>query len=95
MDYSGLNNTGSIGEDSEIKVVIKGRPISNLLNELWFLDLIKIIPELKTLLVNGVLTSVCLTPMTFTFQVNKMRHADDTSTASVRLMTLGYKVNIL
>jgi hypothetical protein len=41
------------------------------------------------------LTGVCLSPMTFTFQVNGMRHADDTSTVSVKLMALGYKVNIL
>ncbi len=84
-----------MGEDPEIKVVIKGKPISSLLDESWFSDLIKIIPELKTLLINGVLTGVCLSPMTFTFQVNGMRHADDTSTVSVKLMALGYKVNIL
>jgi intracellular sulfur oxidation DsrE/DsrF family protein len=95
MDYLGLNNIGNIGEDSEIKVVINGKPISSLLDESWFLKLIEIVPELKTLLVNGVLTGVCLSPMTFTFQVNGMKHADDTSTASVKLMTLGYKVNIL
>jgi hypothetical protein len=95
MDYLGLNNTGNIGKDSEIKVVIKGKPISNLLDESWFLELIKSISELKTLLVNGVLTGVCSSPMTFTFQVNGMRYANDASTASVKLMTLGYKVNIL
>ena len=93
MDYSDLNNIGSIGEDSEIKVVIKGRPISSLLEELWFLDLIKIIPELKTLLVNGVLAGVCLSSMTFTF--HGMRYANDASTASLKLIRLGYRVNIL
>lgn len=93
MDYSGLNNIDSISEDPEIKVVIKGRPISSLLDESWFLDLIKIIPELKTLLVNDVLAGVCLSSMTFTF--HGMRYANDASTASLKLIRLGYKVNIL
>jgi hypothetical protein len=81
-------------EIPEIRVNIQGKLISSLLDESWFLELIKIIPEIKTLLVNGVLTGVCLTTMTFAFQVNRMKYADDTSTASVKLMTLGYKVNI-
>ena len=84
-----------MGEDPEIKDVIKGKPISSLLDESGFLDLNKNIPELKTLLINGVLTGVCLSSMTFTFRVNGMRHADDTSTVSVKLIALGYKVNIL
>jgi hypothetical protein len=82
-------------EIPEIRVNIQGKLISSLLDESWFLELIKIIPEIKTLLVNGVLTGVCLTTMTFTFQVNRMKYADDTGTASVKLMKLGYKVNIL
>jgi hypothetical protein len=95
MSYLGLNNIGDMGEDPEIKVVIKGKPISNLLDESWFLELIKSIPELKTLLVNGVLTGVCSSTIPFTFQVNGMRYANDASTASVKLMTLGYNVNTL
>jgi hypothetical protein len=91
MDYLGVNNMDEI---PEIRVNIQGKLISSLLDESWFLELIKIIPEIKTLLVNGVLTGVCLTTMTFAFQVNRMKYADDTSTASVKLMTLGYKVNI-
>jgi hypothetical protein len=90
MDCLGVNNMDEI---PEIRVNIQGKLISSLLDESWFLELIKIIPEIKTLLVNGVLTGVCLTTMTFAFQV-KMKYADDTSTASVKLMTLGYKVNI-
>lgn len=82
-----------MGEDPEIKVVIKGKPISDLLNESWFLDLIKIIPELKTLLINGVLAGVCLSSMTFTFR--GVRYANDVSTVSLKLIRLGYNVNIL
>lgn len=74
--------------------MIKGKPISNLLDESWFLELIKIIPELKTLLVNGALIGVCSTTMTFKFEVNAIKYAKDVSTAAVKLMMLGYKVDI-
>ncbi len=88
MDYLKLNN-------SEIKVMIKGKPISGLLNESWFLELIKVIPELKTLLTSNVLTGVCLSPMTFAFQVNGTDASRYVNTASAKLMALGYQVNIL
>lgn len=84
-----------MSENPEIKVIIQGKPISSLLDESWFLELIKFVPEMKTLLINNVLTGVCLTSMTFSFQVNKMKFAEDTQIASIKLMALGYKVNIL
>ena len=91
MIYPGVNDMSEI---PEIKFNIQGKPVSGLLNEPFFLNLIKVIPELKTLLVGNVFKGFCSSPATFQFQVNS-KYAEDVEKVSVKLMALGYKVNIL
>ncbi len=83
-----------MNENTEIELAIRGNPLSGLLNEPWFLDLIYIIPELKTLLVNNILIGICLSPVvTFTFAVIETKYVREIKIVSAKLNELGYKVN--
>jgi len=65
-----------------------GKPIHDVLVQAWFQDLIRIVPELESLLLNNVLVGINSVPvLTFTFQAGKV--ADETSE---KLIALGYKV---
>jgi hypothetical protein len=82
-----------MNENTEIELIMRGNPFSGLLNEPWFLDLIYIIPELKTLLVNNILIGICLSPVViFTFAI-ETKYVHEIKIASTKLAELGYKVN--
>lgn len=83
-----------MNENTEIELAIRGNPLSGLLNEPWFLDLIYIIPELKTLLANNILIGICLSPVvTFTFAI-ETKYVHEIKIVSAKLNELGYKVNM-